>query len=576
MRKAVLSFLAGACVILWACAGTGTAIAGTQAERARFAKPQVSQVSSGSAFTAAVKADGTLWTWGYDQRVAQFGINTFRPGQVGSDTNWSTVSAGGNQVSAVIAALKRDGTLWTWSWPAHWGLWGLEMHLRGWNPWGLEMYPRGPIAPMLPAQVGKDRDWAAVSVGGGHIAALKRDGTLWTWGANGHGQLGDGTTVPRNAPVQVGKDRDWAAVSAGTAHTAALKKDGTLWAWGWNMYGQLGIGTGGEPRALVSDTLTPPPTYADEHTPVQVGKDRDWATVSAGSPRTAAIKTDGTLWAWGIHGIAAPGVDGIQVLPVQVGKDRDWASVSLGHDYATLNEHAAALKKDGTLWTWGGNQHGQLGDGTTTLRTAPAQVGKDRDWADVSVRTTHTAALKADGTLWTWGSNSHGELGEGTLPDGGGARYSPARNAPSPVSLAPDNGAEVRPGAPKMIRLYSWGPWWRTNDVPAILGGEPVPFTENGRTMVPLRFLGEQSGAVVRFDSAKKEVTFIKGTVTVRLRLGEKAARISQEGAVPRTVVLDVPARAVRSRTVVPLRFVSEALGARVIYTKAGEIFVLQ
>ena len=567
MRKAVLSFLAGACVILWVCAGTGTATAGTQAERARSAKPQVSQVSSESAFTAAVKADGTLWTWGYDQRAAQFGINTFRPGQVGSDTNWSTVSAGGNQDSAVIAALKKDGTLWTWSWPVQWGLWGLEMHLRG-----------PIIAPMLPAQVGKDRDWAAVSVGGGHIAALKKDGTLWIWGANQHGQFGDGTTTARTAPAQVGKDRDWAAVSAGTAHTAVLKRDGTLWTWGWNMYGQLGIGTAGDLRAFASGTRYPP-SDADEHTPVQVGKDRDWATVSAGSHGSAAIKTDGTLWAWGIHGIAAPGV-GIQVRPAQVGKDRDWASVSLGYNASTFfrdeSEQAAALKKDGTLWSWGGNQHGQLGDGTTTLRTAPAQVGKDRDWADVSVRTTHTAALKADGTLWTWGSNSHGELGEGTLPDGGGARYSPARNAPSPVSLAPDNGAEVRPGAPKMIRLYSWGPWWRTNDVPAILGGEPVPFTENGRTMVPLRFLGEQSGAVVRFDSAKKEVTFIKGTVTVRLRLGEKAARISQEGAVPRTVVLDVPARAVRSRTVVPLRFVSEALGARVIYTKAGEIFVLQ
>jgi hypothetical protein len=315
-----------------------------QAERARSVKPQVSQVSSGSAFTAAVKADGTLWTWGYDQRAAQFGINTFRPGQVGSDTNWSTVSAGGNQVSPVIAALKTDGTLWTWSWPAHWSLWGLEMHLRG-----------PIIAPMLPAQVGKDRDWAAVSVRGAH-----------------------------------------------------------------------------------------------------------------------------------------------------------------------------------------------------------------------------TAALKSDGTLWTWGSNSHGQLGDGTLPVGDGARYSPFRNAPAPVSLAPDNSAEARPGAPKMVRLYSWGPWWRTNDVPSIPGGEPVPFTENGRTMVPLRFLGEQLGAVVRFDSAKKEVTVTKGTVTIQLRLGEKAARISQEGAVPRIVALDVPARAARGRTVVPLRFVSEALGATVIWTKDGGIFVLQ
>ncbi|MCL5981268.1 MAG: stalk domain-containing protein, partial [Firmicutes bacterium] len=296
------------------------------------------------------------------------------------------------------------------------------------------------------------------------------------------------------------------------------------------MYGQLGIGTGGDPRAFASGTPIPP-TYADEHTPVQVGKDRDWATVSAGSWRTVAIKTDGTLWAWGIHGIASPGVDGIQVRPLRLSRDTDWASVSLGKD------HAAALKKDGTLWLWGDNGSGQLGIGidpvpgrpNTTGRGLPAQVGTDRDWAVVSVGTHHTAALKADGTLWTWGLNYHGQLGDGTLPDGDGARYFPFRNAPTAVSLAPDNGAESRPGAPKMVRLYPRG---RTNDVPAILGGESsVPFIEKGRTLVPLRFLGEQLGAVVRFDSAKKEVTITKGTITIQLRLGEKAAHISQEGA---------------------------------------------
>ncbi|MCL5982580.1 MAG: stalk domain-containing protein, partial [Firmicutes bacterium] len=392
---------------------------------------------------------------------------------------------------------------------------------------------------------------------------------------------GDGTTVPRNAPVQVGKDRDWAAVSAGTAHTAALKRDGTLWTWGWNLSGQLGIGTGGDPRAFASGTRIPS-TYADEHTPAQVGKDRDWAAVSAGSWRTVAIKTDGTLWAWGMHGIAAPGVCGIQVRPLRLSRDTDWASVSLVNNYAAGNEHAAAMKTDGTLWAWGNNGSGQLGigidsvPGRTTSTAWLVQVGKDRDWASVSVGGAHTAALKADGTLWTWGLNYHGQLGDGTLPDGDGARYFPFRNAPAPAKLAPDNGAEARPGAPKMVKIYPRG---RTNGVSAayaaaLRGESSVPFIENGRTMVPLRFLGEQLGAVVRFDSAKKEVTLTKGTVTIQLHLGEKTARVSQDGAAPRTVVLDVPARVARGRTVVPLRFMSEALGAAVIRTDVGTIIV--
>ncbi len=537
LLSAVIAFLLLFLPAVGLLPGT-VAATGISAERGWPAK---TQVSAGSAFTAAVRADGTLWTWGYDQRVAQLGINALRPEQVGRDTNWSAVSGGGDQIAALSAALKTDGTLWTWGWRQR---------------WDLDRYPGDrPITSKAPMQVGRDTDWAAVSVGGAHFVALKTDGTLWTWGANRHGQLGDGTTTPRNVPVQVGRDTDWTNVSAGASHTVALKRDGVLWAWGWNLYGQLGIGTGGDPKAFASHTSIPP-TYADEHTPVQVGKDRDWVAVSAGSGRTAAIKSDGTLWVWGMHGIVATGVDRVQVRPLRVGQDTDWAVISLG------NNHAVAVKTDGTLWAWGVNDFGKLGIGidpvpgrpNTTGTGWPMQVGRDRDWATVSVGSNHTAALKADGTLWTWGWNLHGQLGGGNII---------SRNSPTIVTFAP-----VAPGTSEMIKLYPR----QQNGIAA--NSEAAPFIENGRTLVPLRFLGEWLGAVFRWEPVKKEVTFTKGTVTIRMRLGESKAHIHEEGAAPRTVPLDAPVRAVRGRTVVPLRFVSENLGVKIIWTDVGTIIV--
>jgi hypothetical protein len=125
-------------------------------------------------------------------------------------------------------------------------------------------------------------DIASLSAGYYHTVALKTDGSLWAWGLNNSGQLGDGTSTNRNSSVRIGVDNDWTAASAGLYHTIAIKTDGSLWAWGDNRYGQLGDGTA-----------------ADHYSPVRIGMDNDWAAVSAGNLHTVAIRTDSSLWAWG-------------------------------------------------------------------------------------------------------------------------------------------------------------------------------------------------------------------------------------------------------------------------------------
>ena len=270
-----------------------------------------------------------------------------------------------------------------------------------------------------------------VSAGGGNTVAIKTDGTLWAWGNNGAGQLGDGTNEEKNTPVQIGQDR-WASVSAGS-HTVAIKTDGSLWAWGWNMYGQLGDGTN-----------------EDKNTPVQIGQDR-WTSLSAGGGHTVAIKTDGTLWAWGNNWFRqlGDGTDGTaesKNTPVQIGSG--YVSVSAG-DYHTL-----AIKTDGTLWAWGDNDYGQLGDGTNEGKNTPVLIGTG--WAYVSAGSDHIVAIKTDGTLWAWGDNNYGQLGNGSS----GIGYYGGKD--TPVQIGQDRWTSVSAGSHTVAiktngSLWVWG-----------------------------------------------------------------------------------------------------------------------
>ena len=319
-------------------------------------------------------------------------------------------------------AIRADGSLWSWghnhsgqlgdeTWPGR----HLPARVRLDTDWisvsagdnntiaiGVDgsLWTWGAGFGFAGGQVGTDTDWVSVSAGSGYKMAIRTDRSLWAWGANNHGQLGDGTTENRHAPIQIGLDTDWASVSAGDTHTMAIRTDGSLWAWGTNISGELGDGT-----------------TEDRHTPIRIGLDSDWVSVSAGArvgwigaSYTVAIRLDGSLWAWGsnFQGQLGDGTFENRHTPVQIGLDTNWISVLAG------GLHTTAIRADGSLWTWGGNQFGQLGNGTTNGTNFPVRVGVYTDWVSFSAGVTHTTAIRADGSLWAWGGNNSGQLGDGT------------------------------------------------------------------------------------------------------------------------------------------------------------------
>lgn len=341
----------------------------------------VVQLAVGDYYTAAVKNDGSVWAWGMnDNGQLADGTTTDRHTPVQATRFTGTIAADALEHTT---AVKIDGMVWAW----------------GRNDWGqlgdgTKTNRPSPVQVVGPGGSGSLSGIEAVSAGASHTTALKNDGTVWAWGQNAWGQLGDGTKTTRTTPVAVSSPDpvvpfEVSAISAGYQFTMAMKADGTVWTWGQNDYYQLGDGT-----------------QDDSSTPLEVTAVTDAAAIAAGGRHAVVLTEVGTVWAWGY---------GNSVLPEEVTGLTGVTAITAGYF------HTVVLKNDGTVWAWGGyNNNGELGDGTTNSSSTPVQVvgpggtGFLTEVAAIAAGGYHTVALKNDGTVWTWGYNVNGQLGDGT------------------------------------------------------------------------------------------------------------------------------------------------------------------
>ena len=238
-----------------------------------------------------------------------------------------------------------------------------------------------------------------IDAGSVHSVLIK-NGTVWGWGYNSRGQLGDNSTTSRRTPVSIlGVNKTFCSIAGGYYHSLGLDKNGRVWGWGHNYYGQLG-----------DNSIT------SRCTPVSIlGLNKTFCSIAGGQYHSLGIDNNGRVWGWGLNDQGQLGDNSVKLrrTPVSIlGLNKTFCSIDGG------GSKSLGLDKYGRVWCWGSNFFGQLGDNSTTNRCTPVSIlGGNKTFCSIAGGYRHSLGLDKNGRVWGWGYNGRGQLGDNSITD---------------------------------------------------------------------------------------------------------------------------------------------------------------